>query len=78
MRMPTEKNRLASIPTPISDMDDSDQRRDSTINRLRDALITDKLAVMDFTGEGVGADPYNSGQHRTLETKTPIWGKRPR
>lgn len=63
---------------PIGDRDGSDLRRDSTINRLRDALITDRLAVMDLAGEGTGADPYNSGTHHTLGARDLIWGKRPR
>ncbi len=78
MSTPPSKNRLFSATAPISDRDDGDPRRDGTINRLRDALITDQLAVMDFSGEGTGADPYNSGKHRTLDAKAPIWGKRPR
>ncbi len=78
MSTPPDRNRRFSVMPPISDRDESDLRRDSTINRLRDALITDKLAVMDFSGEGTGADPYNSGKHRTLDAKAPIWGKRPR
>ncbi len=72
------KNRPFSAMAPIGDRDGGDYRRDSTIHRLRDALITDKLAVMDLAGEGTGADPYNSGKHRTLDAKAPIWGKRPR
>lgn len=78
MSTPTSKNRLFSAMAPIGDGDSGDLRRDSTINRLRDALINDKLAVMDFTGEGTGADPYNSGRHRTLDPTAAIWGKRPR
>jgi hypothetical protein len=78
MSMLSSKNRPFSALPPISDRDEGDPRRDGTINRLRDALITDKLAVMDFSGEGTGADPYNSGKHRTLDTKAAIWGKRPR
>jgi hypothetical protein len=78
MSTPSRKNPPFSAMAPIGDRDAGDPRRDSTINRLRDALITDKLAVMDFAGEGAGADPYNSGKHRTLDAKAPIWGKRPR
>lgn len=54
--------------------DENDLRRDDTINRLRSALLKDRLAVMALTDENTGTDPYNSGVHRAL-TKAHVWRK---
>jgi hypothetical protein len=55
-------------------VDQGDQRRDDTINRLRTALIKDRLAVISLTDENTGTDPYNSGVHRAL-VKAHVWRK---
>jgi hypothetical protein len=55
----------------------SDKRRDDTITRIRAALLDERLAVMELSGENPGTDPYNSGVHRAL-SKAHDWGKRSR
>jgi hypothetical protein len=54
-----------------------DRRRDDTLNRIRTALLRDRLAVTSLSDENTGTDPYNSGVHRAL-AKAHVWGKRPR
>jgi len=52
-------------------------RRDDTLTRLRTALLEDRLAVMEISGESTGTDPYNSGVHRAM-VKAHVWNKRSR
>ena len=54
-----------------------DQRRSETLERIRAALLDERLAVMEFSGENTGTDPYNSGVHRTLG-RGEVWSKRSR
>ncbi|HTQ36640.1 MAG TPA: hypothetical protein VMH77_06355 [Steroidobacteraceae bacterium] len=54
-----------------------DQRHRDTLARLRDALVQDRLKVMDLSGERTGTDPYNSGVHRALGNGQ-VWDKRSR
>lgn len=53
----------------------ADQRRDDTLNRLRAALLADRLTVLDFSNENTGTDPYNSGGARG---SSHIWRRRSR
>ena len=55
----------------------ADTRRDDTFMRLRAALLEDRLALMDFSTENTGTDPYNSGVHRAM-AKAHVWSKRSR
>jgi len=63
--------REAPTAAPV---DQNDQRRDDTINRLRSALLQERLAVISLTDENSGTDPYNSGVHRAL-AKAHVWRK---
>jgi hypothetical protein len=55
----------------------SDQRRSETLERIRAALLDERLAVLELSGEATGTDPYNSGVHRTLG-RGDVWSKRSR
>jgi hypothetical protein len=53
----------------------ADERRDDTLNRLRAALLSDRLSVLELTGENTGTDPYNSGGMRG---PSHVWRRRAR
>jgi hypothetical protein len=53
----------------------ADERRGDTLNRLRAALLADRLSVLEFTGENTGTDPYNSGSMRGASH---VWRRRSR
>ncbi len=55
----------------------AERRREDTLARLRSALLEDRLAVLELSGENTGTDPYNSGVHRVLG-KGLVWNKRSR
>lgn len=55
----------------------SEQRREDTLNRIRSALVEERLAVVSTSEENTGTDPYNSGIHRALATRE-VWSKRSR
>lgn len=69
-------NHSASRPVEAK-ASEADRRRDETITRIRTALLNDRLAVMDLSGENTGTDPYNSGVHRVL-ARPEVWNKRSR
>lgn len=53
----------------------ADQRRHDTLNRLRAALLADRLSVLELTGENTGTDPYNSG---SVRAPSHVWRRRSR
>ena len=56
----------------------AEQRREDTLNRIRSALVEERLAVVSANEENTGTDPYNSGIHRALASSHHVWNKRSR
>ena len=79
MSKPDSRFDLASDDSPAQPVSsaEAEKRRDDTLTRIRSALLEDRLAVMAFTNENTGSDPYNSGVHRAL-AKAHVWSKRSR
>ena len=72
------KTRGQHKPLQAKVADASDERhREDTFMRLRSALLEDRLAVLELSGENTGTDPYNSGVHRAM-AKGHVWNKRSR
>ena len=67
----------ASSPRAPENPSAGDQRRSETLERIRAALLDQRLAVLEISGESTGTDPYNSGVHRTLG-RGDVWSKRSR
>ncbi len=55
----------------------AEQRREDTLNRIRSALVEERLEVVSAGAENTGTDPYNSGIHRALASGH-VWTKRSR
>lgn len=55
----------------------ADRRREDTLTRLRNALLEERLAVLELSDESTGTDPYNSGIRRGPHAFNG-WGKRSR
>jgi hypothetical protein len=68
---------IFNSPKAANDPSASDRRRNETLERIRAALLDERLAVLELSGETTGTDPYNSGVHRTLG-RGDVWSKRSR
>ena len=68
----------SGIPVSENEIDESDGRREVTITRLRTAILQDKFTALGASVEKSGTDPYNSGVHRALGSKSNPWDKRSR
>jgi hypothetical protein len=61
MNKPTNIDLSGNARTAEAEAAATDRRRNDTLNRLRAALLEDRLAVLQLSGENTGTDPYNSG-----------------